>query len=94
VDAVKKEPLAVQIRLWNWRWNASTLKKDSFDIEKQTLTWNPQGQCTGGRLRRSWRRMIEEEAGIVQKTSRQVRAVDENRIHWPCFIQAVCSKVE
>jgi hypothetical protein len=54
----------------------------------------PQGQCTGGRLRSSRRRMIEEEARIVQKTCSQVRAADENRFHLSCFIEAVCFKVE
>jgi hypothetical protein len=94
VEGVKKEPLAVQISLSKWKWNGCTLKKDSFAIEKQTLTWNPQGQCTGRRLRRSWRRMIEEEARIVQETCRQVRAVDANKVHWPCFIEAICSTVK
>jgi predicted metal-binding protein len=72
VEAVKQN-----YRQCKWRCNACALK-GSFGREKQILTWNPQGQCTGGRLRRSWRRMIEEEDGIVLKTCRQVRAIDEN----------------
>jgi len=70
-----------------------SLRKESSAIEKQTLTWNPQGKHKRIRLRRSWREMIEEEAAVVRKMW-TIKAIARKIFHWLCFVEAVYPKVE
>jgi hypothetical protein len=38
-------------------------------------------------------RMIKEEAAIVGKTWRKVKAIAGDRVYCYCFLEALCSKV-
>ena len=70
-----------------------SLRKESSAILKQTLTWNPQRKYRRVKPRRSWRKMIDEEAAIVRKMW-TVKAIARKRFHWLCFVEALYPKVE
>jgi hypothetical protein len=36
----QRKPVAVQIKLWKWKWIRHTLRKDSSATEEQALSWN------------------------------------------------------
>jgi len=57
------------------------------------LTWNPQGKHRRVRPRRSWRKMMDEEAAIFRKMW-TIEATARKRFHWLCFVEALYPKVE
>lgn len=52
-----------------------------FCHAEQALSWKHQGHQRRGRPRRSWRKVIEEEAEIVGKIWKQVKAIYEKKVH-------------
>jgi hypothetical protein len=60
---------------------------------KQTLTWNPQTKHRRVRPRRSWRKIIDEEALIVGNMW-TVKSIAGKRFRWLCFVEALYLKVE
>jgi len=75
------------------KWIRRTLRKDFSAIEKQAVSWNPDRQLRKRRPRRGWRRRIKEEAEILGKIWRKVKAI-ANRIHRLCFLEVVCSEMQ
>jgi hypothetical protein len=53
-----------------------TSRKGSPAIEKQASRCNTRGQHNRGRLRKSWRRRIEEEADTNGRTWREIKAIN------------------
>jgi len=53
------------------------------------LSWKPQGHHRRGRPRRTWRKMVEEEAAIVGKIWREVKAINGKTVHWCCFVETI-----
>ncbi|XP_054279259.1 uncharacterized protein LOC128997645 [Macrosteles quadrilineatus] len=92
--ATDKEPVEIQIKKRKWRWIGHTLRKDPDAVERQALSWNPQGHRRRGRPRMTWRRTIEEEIRDAGKNWREVRALAANRVRWRCFVEALCSVQE
>jgi hypothetical protein len=87
-------PLEQQIKCRKWKWIGHTLRKSPTAIENQALNWNPQGQRRRGRPRMTWKRTVVEEGGKACKTWKEVRALAQNRVHWRCFVEALCSGEE
>jgi hypothetical protein len=78
----EEKPIIQQIRERRWQWIGHALKKDPQAIERQVLNWNPQGWRKGGRLKRTWRRPVEEEIRKVGKIWKEVGALTQNGIRW------------
>ena len=64
----KQPRIDVQIRKCKWGWLGHTRRKQSDDIARQDLEWNPQGKRGRGRWRNTWPRTVLEEAKRVKKT--------------------------
>jgi hypothetical protein len=60
--------------------------------ERAALDWNPQGARRHRRLRKTWRRSVEEEIGEKGKTWRDVKRLANDRTKWKNFTSALCSK--
>jgi hypothetical protein len=60
-------------------------------IEKDALDWNPQGVRRRGRLKKTWRRTIEEEAAGRGKTWKEIKAMSGHGTKWRSFTEALCS---
>jgi len=69
------------------------LRKDFSAIGKEAVSWNPDRKLRRRRPRRSWRRMIKEEAEILGKIWRKVKAIT-NRFHRLCFLKVVCFEMQ
>jgi hypothetical protein len=57
-----QKPLDRQIKKRKWSWIGHTLCKPLEITEKDALDWNPQGKRRRGRLKKTWKRTVEEEA--------------------------------
>jgi hypothetical protein len=66
-------------KLRKWKWIDHTPSKDSWATEKQVLSWNPQRRRRRGILSKSWSRTMEEEAGTMVETWREVKAIAGKR---------------
>jgi len=55
-----------QIKGRKWNWIGHTLRKETGALEKTALDWIPQGYRRRGRLKRTWRRTIEDEIRRTQ----------------------------
>jgi hypothetical protein len=61
---------------------------------KASLSWNPQGQRRRGGLRKSWRRMTEEEFAKEVRAWWEVKAMPAKRVCRHCFTEDLCAKAE
>jgi len=62
-----------QIKRRKWNWIGHTVRKEVGAIEKTALDWNPQGYRRRGRLKRTWRRTIEDEIRGTGRSQNEVR---------------------
>jgi hypothetical protein len=87
-------PLEQQLKGRKWKWTGHTLRRGPTATENRALNWNTQEQRRGGRPRMTWKITVVEEAGKVDKTWKEVRALSQNRVRWRCFVEALCSGEE
>jgi len=57
-----------QIKIRKWNWIRHTLRKETGEIEKTALDWNPRGYRRRGRPNRTWRRIIEDEIRSTRRS--------------------------
>jgi hypothetical protein len=60
-------------------------------IQKIALDWNPQGYRKTGRLKRMWRRKIEDEIRNTGRTWNKVKGIAGDRNAWKLFMDALFS---
>jgi hypothetical protein len=89
-DRIGQKPLDRQIKGRKWSLIGHTLRKPSGITEKGALDWNPQGKRKKGRLKKTWKRTVEEEAGDQGKRWQEVKAVARNKVRWRSFVKAQC----
>jgi len=70
-----------QIKRRKWNWFGHTLRKETGEIEKIALDWNPQGYGRRGRPKRTWRRTIEDEIRSKRRSWNEVKG-DSWRLQW------------
>jgi len=79
-----------QIKRRKWNWIGHTLCKEIGAIEKTALDWNPQEYRRRGRLKRTWRRTIEDEIRSTRSWN-EVKGIAGDRSAWKLFMDALCS---
>jgi hypothetical protein len=85
-----QKPLDRQIKKRKWSWIGHTLRKPSGISEKDALYWNPQGKRRRRRLKKTWKRTVEEEARVQRKRREEVKAMAKNKVRWRSFVKALC----
>jgi hypothetical protein len=85
-----QKPLDRQTKKRKCSWVGHTLRKPSGITEKGALDWNPQGKRRRGRLKKTWKRTVEE-ARDQGKRWQEVKAVAKNKVRWRSFVKALCS---
>jgi len=80
-----------QIKRKKWNWIGHTLRKETGAIEKTALDWNPQGYRRRGRLKRMWRRTIEDEIRSTRRSWNEVKGIAGDCNAWKFFMDALCS---
>jgi len=68
-----------------------TLRKEEGAIEKIALDWNSQGYRRRSRLKRTWRRTIEDEIRNAGRPWNEVKGIGGDRNVWKLFMDALCS---
>ena len=84
-------PVENEIKTRKWRWIGHTLRKDSNDITREALEWNPQGNRKKGRPKITWRRTVLDEAKSVGKVWAELKTYAQNRVRWRELVAALCS---
>ena len=87
-----QKPVEGEIKSRKWKWIGHTLRKDTTDITREALEWNPQGKRKRGRPKITWRRTVLEEAKSVNKTWSELKLYAKNRIRWRELVAALCSE--
>lgn len=64
--------------------------KENESIEKQALGWNPQGAGRRGRPKESWKRTIQEKAGMCSNTWSEVKMLADDGITQKCVANVLC----
>jgi len=72
-------------------WIGHTLHKETGAIEKTALDWNPQGHRRRSRLKRMWRRTIEDEIRSKRRSRNKVKGKAGDHNAWKLFMDALCS---
>jgi hypothetical protein len=68
-----------QITGSKWNWIGHTLQKEDV-VKKEAMEWNPQGQRTRGRPKRSWQRTIGEQSLAAGKMWEDTKQLSKNRV--------------
>ena len=63
-----------------WTWIGHTLRKQTSNVTKQALDWNPQGKRKTGRPKTTWRRSIAEEVKKHGTTWKKMKKAANNRM--------------
>jgi hypothetical protein len=87
----QQKPVQNQIKRRKWNWVGHTWQKEVGAIEKTALAWNPQGYRRRDRLRRTWRRTIEDEIRGTGKSWNEVKGIAGDSDAWKLFMDALCS---
>lgn len=86
-----QKEIKYDIKMRKWKWIGHILRRDSANIAREALNWNPQGKRKVGRPKNTWRRSIQNELKGVGKSWNEAKAIALNRTRWRCFIEALCS---
>ena len=76
----QQERIEVTIRRRKWRWISHTLRKPATNIIRLSLEWNPQGVRRKGRLKKSWRRTIQQEYENLGMSWEEVKMTAKNQV--------------
>jgi hypothetical protein len=87
----KQKPIEIQIKRRKWNWIGHTLCKEAGAIEKTALDRNPQGYRRRGRLKRMWRRTIEDEIRNTGRSWNEVKGIAGDCNAWKLFMDVLCS---
>ena len=87
----KQKPIEIQIKRRKWNWIGHTLRKEAAAIKKTALDCNSQGYRRRGRLKRTWRRTIEDEIRNTGRSWNEVKGIAGDRNAWKLFMDALCS---
>ncbi|VDI42184.1 Hypothetical predicted protein [Mytilus galloprovincialis] len=60
-EKTNQSPVDEELKKRKWLWIGHTLRKPKTNIIRQALQWNPQGTCSRGRPRHTWRRNVAAE---------------------------------
>jgi len=63
-------------------WIGPTLRKEKGVTEKTALDWNPQGYRRRVRMKRTWRRTIEDEIRNTRRSRNEVKGIAGDRNSW------------
>ena len=71
-----------------WTWIGHTLRKQTNNVTRQALDWNPQGKRKTGRLKTTWRRSTAEEVKKHGTTWKKMKKTANNRVRWKRVVSA------
>ena len=75
-----------------WTWIGLVLRQDDESLAKMALYWTPEGKWCQGRLKITWRRMVEAEMQNGGKTWGQLSWLAEDHGKWRNFVAALYAR--
>jgi hypothetical protein len=89
LEATGEKRIILKIRIRKWRWFGHAVRMEDESSEKQALYWDRQGVKWRGKLMKTWKRTVLDEAGNCAKTWRQIKGLAGGRIRWRRFTNAL-----
>ena len=86
----KQDNIATTIKKRKWNWIGHTLRKDSNNITRQSLDYNPQGKRKQGRPRNTWRRSTLQDLKNIGVSWQEAKALAQKRVRWRALVDALC----
>ena len=86
----KQEDILTTIRR-SWRWVCHLLRREKDNIARTALTWTPEGRRRRGRPKITWRRTIEAEARMMNRSWRDLETLAQDRHEWGNLVGALCA---
>ena len=90
-DRTNQRPVGTTIRTRKWKWIGHTLRKESGNITRQALDWNPQGKRKRGRPVTTWRRTLDKELKTIKMSWGEAKRTAQDREKWRSAVKALCS---
>jgi len=90
-SVANQQPMKIQINRRKWRWIGHTLRKETSNVTRQALEWNPQGKRKRGRPKQTWRRSLMQELAPVHLTWETIKRTSKDRKKWRTTVEALCS---
>lgn len=84
-----QDPINEVIKKRKYGWLGHTLRKQTTNISREALEWNPQGSRKRGRPKITWKRSIEKEIREEGKSWRELKELARNRVRWRTFVAAL-----
>ena len=85
----KQDNVAATIKKRKWNWIGHTLRKDSDNITRQALDYNPQGKRKQGRPRNTWRRSTLQDLKNIGVSWQEAKALAQKRVRWRALVDAL-----
>ena len=85
-EKTDEKDIETQIRIRRLRWLGHVLRMNFTRNPKKCLRWNPPGKRSRGRQRTTWRRSIEMELKMMDKTWGQAEQLAKDRNAWRCAV--------
>ena len=82
-------PLNTQILRRKFKWIGHTLRRPTFEVQRQALTWNLEGTRRRGAPRLTWRRKLKNELEYMGKTFEDIEEMAQNRQSWRRFVNGL-----
>ena len=74
-----------------WHWIGHTLRRDSNNVARQALNYQPQGKRKVRRPRNNWKRTMLQELERVGYSWERAKALAKNRVRWRVLVDTLCS---
>lgn len=87
-----QERINNQIQSRKWGWIGHTLRKESTNIARQALDYNPQGKRKPGRPKTNWRRSTLDELKKTGTSWQEAKTIAQKRVRWRSMVDALCSQ--
>ena len=66
------------------------LRKDSSNVTRHALDWNPGGHRKKGRPKNTWRRDLNSDLQKIGKTCGEAKKIAKNMRKWKATVVALC----
>ena len=86
-------PVQNQIKKRKYGWIGHTLRRPTFEVQREALTWDLAGSRRRGAPRLTWRRKLTSELSEIGKTWDDIENLAQVRTSWRRFVNSLSPPV-
>ena len=88
-NLTNQPPVHAQIMKRKYGWIGHTLRRPTFEVHREALTWELAGSRRRGAPRLTWRRKLISELSEIGKTWEEIETLAQVRTHWRRFVNSL-----